>query len=142
MVHSSNALPFAPQATQRARARWEEGQKSATEKAAAEAVEEREKALEDARRVRPKHQKALMYVSTEHWEKKVSGAGSRMPRQRGKDLFLSPPGKHECFLLARTCMTQANHDGMASVDLITFLLFVAPRVFGETRRSSERRSEP
>ena len=25
-------------------------------------------------------------------------------------------------------MTQANHDGMASVDLITFLLFVAPRV--------------
>lgn len=39
------------QATQKARARWEESQKSAMEKAAAEAVEEREKALEDARRV-------------------------------------------------------------------------------------------
>lgn len=40
------------QAAERARARWEEGQKVAMEKAAVKAVEDREKALEDARRVR------------------------------------------------------------------------------------------
>lgn len=40
------------QATQRARSRWEEGQKIAMEKAAAQAVDDKEKALEDARRVR------------------------------------------------------------------------------------------
>lgn len=43
---------LSPQATQRARTRWEEGQKTAMEKAAAEAVEDREKALQDTRRVR------------------------------------------------------------------------------------------
>lgn len=57
------ALLLAPQATQRARARWEEGQKSAMEKAAAEAVEEREKALEDARRVSTKANKKNLLLS-------------------------------------------------------------------------------
>lgn len=48
----ANTVCCCRQATQRARARWETGQKVAMEKAAAEAVEDREKALEDARRVR------------------------------------------------------------------------------------------
>ena len=73
MVHSLNALPFAPQATQRARARWEEGQKSATEKAAAEAVEEREKALEDARRVRPNTRRHLCMYQRSTRRKSLQG---------------------------------------------------------------------
>lgn len=64
MVFSrEHTVSFYPQATQRARARWETGQKVAMEKAAAEAVEEREKALENARRVRrrQKHPVLLLY---------------------------------------------------------------------------------
>lgn len=49
---TSNLILRTAQATQRARARWEEGQKVAMEKAAAQAVEDKEKALEDTRRVR------------------------------------------------------------------------------------------
>lgn len=48
----SNPILRTTQAAQRARARWEEGQKVAMEKAAAQAVEDKERALEDARRVR------------------------------------------------------------------------------------------
>lgn len=69
------------------------------EKAAAEAVEEREKALEDARRVRARTRRSLC---TEH-SRKTSYAGSRMREGRAHYFpRANHPGGINCFLLART----------------------------------------
>ncbi|CAM9178368.1 unnamed protein product [Scytosiphon promiscuus] len=80
------AMANSSQATQRARARWEEGQKSAMEKAAAEAVEEREKALEDARRAFSREKKRAVMETQDAFAAQAEAMADRLRKEASASL--------------------------------------------------------